>query len=347
MFAGLSAADTPATGCINNGMPSLPFVTLDVFTRTRYLGNPLAVVRIPADASSLPPTKEQKQAIAREFNLAETVFLDENIIYTQHQGDEEEMVGLDIFTPEGELPFAGHPTVGASYYLFTLRQGGDSKRSLALLTKAGRVPVKSLTGGYAVLEVPHEIHLHRERMSVTNDLAGLFPTLSPCDYLPPNCGIPVFSIVKGMTFALCRLTSLEALARVTQSPQRPTPILDAPWDTGLVGALFYVVTNCQRSGDSEVWKLRTRVILGLVEDAATGSASCAVSVYLAQNEHAVSIAADCTLPLKHSFQLTQGVEMGRTSDIGIEVVLKPGGIEVESVGMSGTAVKVMEGTLEY
>lgn len=313
-------------------------MTLDVFTRTRYLGNPLAVVRIPANSLSPPPTKEQKQAIAREFNLSETVFLNENTFCT----DEEEVIGLDIFTPEGELPFAGHPTVGASYYLFTLRQGeSNTKRSLVLLTKAGKVPVESLAGGYATLEVPHEIHLHRERMNVTSDLADLFPTLSPCDYILPNSGIPVFSIVKGMTFALCRLTSLEALARVTQSPRRPMPVLDAPWDTGLVGALFYVITDSQRDHDCQVWKLQTRVILGLVEDAATGSASCAVSVYLAQSAHAISA------PLKHSFQLTQGVEMGRTSDIRIEVVLKSGGIEVESVGLCGTAVKVMEGTLEY
>ena len=75
---------------------SFKFVTLDVFTENRFEGNPLALVHVPADS---PITQEQKQAIAREFNLSETVFL--------HADDGSPERRLDIFVPSTEIPFAG------------------------------------------------------------------------------------------------------------------------------------------------------------------------------------------------------------------------------------------------
>ena len=92
----------------------LSFTTLDVFTSTRFEGNPLAVVRVPA-ALRGAITAAQKQAVAREFNLSETVFLHEPA------GDDDDDDGaatttleMDIFTVDQELPFAGHPTIGTA-----------------------------------------------------------------------------------------------------------------------------------------------------------------------------------------------------------------------------------------
>lgn len=89
-------------------MPRLHFVTLDVFTTTRYLGNPLAVVRIPKDQKQ-HVTSEQMQRVAREFNLSETIFL--------HEGGEEDEGGsgggkipewrVRIFLTHSEITFAG------------------------------------------------------------------------------------------------------------------------------------------------------------------------------------------------------------------------------------------------
>ncbi|KAF8445512.1 hypothetical protein BGX38DRAFT_1094437 [Terfezia claveryi] len=314
-------------------MHTLPFLTLDVFTDTRYLGNPLGVVRIPHGHPS-PPTQEQKQKIAKEFNLSETIFLHENP--ETPTDTEEEVVKIDIFTIDQELPFAGHPTVGAGYYLHTLR--GSRAKRLALMTKAGKIPVRALPGNIAALEVPHNVHLHKAEM-VSTEMMALFPTVSHDDYHGELPCMPVFSIVKGMTFILPRLASVEALGRVTPSPSLATPSLDAPWDQGLVGFFFFVVVEREAVGDMWVWRLRTRMILGLLEDPATGSASCALSAYLALTDGAKRGV------LKHKFQLTQGVEMGRTSTVGVEIVLKEGGKDLESLLMSGTAVKVLEGTL--
>src|SRR5690606_31789612 len=83
----------------------LPYYLLDVFTRDRLNGNPLAVV-LKADELS----GARMQALAREFNLSETVFV-------LAPKNERHTAALRIFTPETELPFAGHPTVGASVLL--------------------------------------------------------------------------------------------------------------------------------------------------------------------------------------------------------------------------------------
>src|SRR5437016_1218889 len=81
------------------------FVTLDVFTSQRFAGNPLAVV---LDAQGLDG--KRMQAVAREFNLSETVFV-------LPPADPAHRAQAHIFTPAAELPFAGHPTVGTAVLL--------------------------------------------------------------------------------------------------------------------------------------------------------------------------------------------------------------------------------------
>src|SRR4051794_2016596 len=103
------------------------FVTLDVFTENRFAGNPLAVVLAPEGLDTAA-----MQAIAREFNLSETVFVGpaEN---SSHRAK------LRIFTPGRELPFAGHPTVGTAV-LLGLLDGGTSERDFVLEETIGLVP---------------------------------------------------------------------------------------------------------------------------------------------------------------------------------------------------------------
>src|SRR5204863_3393502 len=81
------------------------FVTLDVFTDRRFAGNPLAVVLEPEGLDNAA-----MQAIAREFNLSETVFV-------LPPAESRHRARLRIFTPSNELPFAGHPTVGTAVLL--------------------------------------------------------------------------------------------------------------------------------------------------------------------------------------------------------------------------------------
>jgi PhzF family phenazine biosynthesis protein len=96
-------------------MAAVPFKQVDVFTATPYRGNPLAVV---LDGRGLDD--EAMQRFARWTNLSETTFL---LSPTQADAD----YGVRIFTPGGELPFAGHPTLGSCHAW--LENGGVPKRS--------------------------------------------------------------------------------------------------------------------------------------------------------------------------------------------------------------------------
>jgi trans-2,3-dihydro-3-hydroxyanthranilate isomerase len=107
-------------------MMSRRFVTLDVFTGQRFAGNPLAVV---LDAEGLD--SDAMQAIAREFNYPETVFV-LPVTETTHRAR------LRIFTPARELPFAGHPTVGAAVLLGHI-DGSAGEREIVLEEGIGPV----------------------------------------------------------------------------------------------------------------------------------------------------------------------------------------------------------------
>src|SRR5689334_25129405 len=102
------------------------FFTLDVFTRRRYAGNPLAVVLDPdgLDGAAM-------QSIAREFNLSETVFV-------LPPADKAHRAKLRIFTPAAEIPFAGHPTVGTAVLLNRI-DGASGARDIVLEEGVGPV----------------------------------------------------------------------------------------------------------------------------------------------------------------------------------------------------------------
>nr|GAT60645.1 phenazine biosynthesis PhzC/PhzF protein [Mycena chlorophos] len=108
---------------------TLNFHKLDVFTSTPFIGNPLAIVHVPSGSSL---SQESKQLIAREFNLSETIFLHEKT------SSDDSHVVVDIFTTSEELPFAGHPTVGAGFFLLSRY---PDLQTVTLRVRAGDIPV--------------------------------------------------------------------------------------------------------------------------------------------------------------------------------------------------------------
>jgi PhzF family phenazine biosynthesis protein len=286
----------------------LSFATLDVFSSTRYAGNPVAIIEVPASESATL-TQKQKQSIASEFNLSEIVFL-----HLPAEGTSSKERKIDIFTSLAEVPFAGHPTIGTSHYL--LHTTGQDVTTV--ITKAGPIPISVNTDTKNVqAEIPHDFHIH----AIT--------------YKSPLNSIenPVVSIVNGMSFIFVSLPDLEALAsaQVTLHPNTydPSP-LDEGWKNGLIGTMYYVAQGTDEFGRR---MYRTRMF-GSREDPGTGSASSGLACYLASLEGKG--------PFK--FALVQGVEMGRRNEISIEVA--KGEMGIDKVVLSGAAVKVMEGTLE-
>jgi len=298
---------------------SLQYVTIDAFTATRYAGNPVAIIHLP-DPDPTAITQRQKQAIAKEFNLSEIVFLHlAKPTPTSVQFASE--VIIDIFTSYAEVPFAGHPTVGTAFYILHILKLGVS----ALITKAGKIPISINEAGTGVsAEIPHNFHQH----SKTYDDHVLKPKA-------------VVSIVKGMSFIFVQLDDLEALATAhvhgnlnvdTYNPE----ILDDGWKVGLVGTMYLVAQGEEEDGRK---KYRTRMFASR-EDPGTGSASSGLASWLALQEDKGKGEG----PFKYAF--TQGVEMGKKNEIFLEVERTKTGDAIKKVVLSGQGVKVMEGRLE-
>ena len=306
---------------------TLKFVTLDVFTKTPYEGNPLALVKIP---SSVTVTQQQKQTIAREFNLSETVFLH------QQADPKTPEWKIDIFITTAELPFAGHPTIGAAYYALS-QWDGTGKEGGVLVTKSGRIAITEREGGGGVVveaKIAHNVHIHDHTFAT---LSRPLPWVSASEKIAEaERNASLVSIVKGMTFLLVELSSLEELAAVKIGSVEDggfKGLLDQRdgWDAGFVGRYYFVVVG---GGDAGTLSLRTRMLEVSFEDPATGSAACSLASYLALSGRG------------GKFGIEQGVEMGRRSVIGVEVEVSGGGErKVESVKLSGSAVQVMEGSL--
>ena len=292
----------------------LSFTTLDAFTTTRYAGNPVAVIQVPASEKA-NLTQTQKQAIAKEFNLSEIVFL-----HLPAPGSNFDEINIDIFTSMAEVPFAGHPTIGTSHYLLhTL--GKDTK---AVITKAGRIPIAvDEQTKHVKAEVPQAFHLHKKTYaSELNTLQN-----------------PTTSIVKGMSFIFVVLPDLPTLAKANQNlnvdTYDPSP-LDESWQEGLVGTMYLVPQGMDEFGRK---KYRTRMFASR-EDPGTGSASSALGCWLALQESKEAGKG----PFKFTF--TQGVEMGRPNDISVEVTRDEAGTGINKVLLSGPAVETMEGSLQ-
>ncbi|KAF2687934.1 Diaminopimelate epimerase-like protein [Lentithecium fluviatile CBS 122367] len=312
----------------------LDYAIVDVFTHTKYAGNPLAIVRVPK-ACAL--SQEQKQTIAREFNLSETAFLHEKVA-----GSDSEGWTVDIFTVKEELPFAGHPTVGTACFVLSdvARELGENGHVDAMFNlKAGPVQLKyDAAEKTAQAAIPHDVRIHKQTWS-RHELFRFQPRLAEAYHkgeVNVKDQFPIVSIVKGMTFVLVELESLEALQRVGLSGLSLSSKemgLDEGWSRTFVGMYFFIWVGNGSDGEK---RLRTRMIEGTLEDPATGSAASALAAYLSLVEGA---------PYQRLvFTLTQGVEMGRRSDIHIQVLMKEES-GIDKVILGGGAVQVMEGRL--
>ncbi|PNS14291.1 NAP1-binding protein 2 [Sphaceloma murrayae] len=321
---------------------TLNYLTLDVFTQTPLLGNPLAVVLVPSYLSPLL-TQERKQLIAREFNYSETTFLhlpspsSHRSAPSKSDGPDSDSDAhvpewrLDIFLTDAEVPLAGHPIIGTAVHALTNVSGTRRGR---FVTRAGKVELSIDETGYVTAVIPHEEHLHRSDVLPAAEVARLQPALA--SVMGGTWGaIDTLSIVRGMTFVFVEVPDVKALGAVELfSPRLDSARLDEGWNRGQLMFMFYVKMG-QEAG---VVTLRTRMVEGMFEDPATGSASCGLAVLLSMKE-------GLDREGLRKFEMVQAVEMGRRSDIGVDVDVKGG--KIESVALRGTAVEIMKGSLRY
>ena len=282
----------------------MEYVVYDVFTEHAFGGNPLAVI---PDATAL--REDQLQSIAREFNFSETTF-----VYPPERGG---TARVRIFTPTMEVPFAGHPTIGAARALFDLgRAGGDMTLELGV----GPIPV-SVSGRTARFEtrVPLEIWPGPDT-NIISDSVGL-----PVDAIVQDQHAPIIASV-GLPFALAEVRDRKALSDA-QPNSDVFRAFDPHWPASTHYDLLVYVRDAQT-----VHARMFAPLDGIPEDPATGSAAAALTSFLGRLDG-----------WSQGFTIHQGVDMGRPSLIETEVTVEGGAPVV--VAVAGSAVKVMEGRL--
>lgn len=315
--------------------PTLSFAWSNVFTTHPHAGNPLAIVHL----SSNTLTQDQKQTIAREFNLSETVFL-QPPSPSSNDDPKNTVRRLDIFTPFEELPLAGHPVIGTACHIAT---HDPALETATLRTKAGDVTVAFSRGAddvEAEALMPQTLHEHAKGL-----LSRELPTLQPgLGEVQPRTGTawPAVSPTKGVTFVLVELPSFETLGRVSASRGRLQVTLDEGWTPSFVGYYFYYRegdTKSSANGKPREVRLHTRMVeADIGEDPVTGIAACTLAGYLAMEAHR----DDGTREVE--CEIVQGEHMGRAGSPRVNVrVGEDGGLE--STKLRGKAVDIMRGTL--
>lgn len=294
------------------------FVTLDVFTTRRHAGNPLAVV-----LQSEGLDTEAMQAIAREFNLSETVFV-------APPEKPEHRAAVRIFTPGGELPFAGHPTVGTAVWLALADEAeGKPADMLVLEEKVGlvscAVSIKGSHAGHATFtlpRLPEPLTQPVEDAQLAKAL-GLAPADLGFDAHRPSA----FSA--GVAYTMVPVASREAVAkaRVAASFER------AMAATPNGNAFVYCRETAEVGHDYHARMFWPGA--GVVEDPATGSAAAAFAGAI--------MAFDKPGDGDHRLVIEQGYEMGRPSQITLELSVRGGALVSARIG--GSAIVVSEGVL--
>jgi trans-2,3-dihydro-3-hydroxyanthranilate isomerase len=301
----------------NSAHSELEYFVVDVFTETPLKGNGLAVVMNTCDLKT-----ERMQAIAREFNLSETTFVERKALEVERAGG----VRVRIFTTQEELPFAGHPTLGTASVLKMQAPEIVENETVTLALKVGKVPVRferrekgaGLFGEMTQRDPEFGAELNQAEIAplMGLDVGDLDPGLKPQ------------VVSTGNAFAIVVLRNVEALERLRVDQEKATPLLrerGARW--------FYVMAPEPDPNGSEV-RYRARMQFYGGEDPATGSAAgCAISYLVASG----AVQSDVRVHVR------QGVEMGRPSDLFLTAKRKSA--KVSDVRVAGSTVLVAKGRL--
>jgi trans-2,3-dihydro-3-hydroxyanthranilate isomerase len=298
----------------------LEFTTVDVFTDRKFGGNPLAVV---TNAQGL--STEQMQAIAAEFNLAETTFV-------LPPKDAAHTAEVRIFTPKAEMPFAGHPNVGTAF----------------VLARAGESHGRAISGDRLVFEekaglVPLDITREQGTVVAARLAAPQMLTLGdeiPADIVAAICGLEADQIETrthrpiiascGNNFVFAEVKSRAALALAAVRSDllaKHVPMARA------VGVHLYAPAN---EHGVEIQSRMFAPLFGVPEDPATGSANVVLIGLLAHLRPEADLALSKTIG--------QGFDMGRPSIL--EASAEKAGGKVTATHIGGRCVPMLRGTID-
>jgi trans-2,3-dihydro-3-hydroxyanthranilate isomerase len=289
------------------------FHIVDVFSATPFGGNQLAV--LPRAAGITP---EGMQAIAREFNFAETTFV-------LPAADPTETCRVRIFTPKAELPFAGHPTIGTACVLVQGKYvspgaGGD------LILGEGIGPVRvRVSNEAAAIRAKLTLHIKPEQpaFALNKDDVAAAVSLAGSDILEAffaSVGVP-------LCFVHVRSRQLVDAAKIERSVW--SRVMPDPWSN------IYLFAGELANG-SELYVRMFAPALGIEEDPATGSGCAALIGVLAGRDKHADGAFDLSI--------LQGVAMGRRSELLAEATKAKG--ELTSISVAGATSFIAEGDID-
>lgn len=300
-----------------------PFYTTDVFTKTPFGGNQLAVL-----PESTGIAEGVMQAIAREFNLSNTAFV-------LPPRSPDHALALRIFTRSRELQFAGHPTLGTAFIL-------ASNGVIPLEGDVTRVVFEERVG-----DVPVEIHAEGGAPTFTRFISPKLPefgpppppvghiaamlSLAPGDVLDDDKDEPR-AVSCGLPFLFVPLASLDAVRRARFNWEWWQQTLATYW-----APMVFLFSYETEGEDTDIHARMFYAQAGYEEDPGTGAAASALAGYLASSK---AVGDGGT----HRWTVEQGIEMGRPSRMEIEADKLGGRITETRVG--GHCVLVGQGEIE-
>jgi len=289
-------------------MARLKFHILDVFAEQKYAGNQLAVVE-----SFGALDDDAMLDIAREFNFSETTFI---------QAKEPGKKGwpVRIFTPIGEVPFAGHPTLGTAWIIREELAKGEGEE-IVLDLFAGAIPVTFRGDDAEMTQLPPVF-------GTRVDHAGAAKVLG-LDESDIRVDLPVQVVSTGLPFLITPLADLDAVARC-----RVDTKLLHDFVGDLDAKLFFVFTDHAERPENHIRARMFGDYYDIPEDPATGSAAGCLAGYL--KEHAVLGEGEV------SARIEQGFEMGRPSILAISAGGEGGKMLIR---VAGRVFKTAEGFL--
>lgn len=294
----------------------MKFYTLDVFTNKPFSGNQLAVFPHCEELSS-----QKMQNIAKEFNFSETVFV-------FPPSNPQANFDVRIFTPGGEIPFAGHPTIGTAFLLAYLGMVNSTNDTTEIILHegAGNIPVTIYSEYNEVLATelrapnPPEFYHDIPSKSALVEILSLSEADLSDKYTPQavSCGLP---------FLIIPLNSLSALKKAQLNL--------TPWQKTLSNHIAPHVYPCYQIEEFQ-WQVRMFApSLNISEDPATGSAATAFAAYLATYQ-----------PEKDGnwqWFIEQGLEINRPSKIIASA--RKQNHQITQIKVRGESVIITEGIL--
>ena len=308
-------------------MKECAYVRVDVFSKKPFGGNPLAVF---PDATGL--TTKEMQLLAREMNLSETTFV---LPPTKASGADAK---VRIFTPDMEIPYAGHPTIGTFFVLVKdgrlhIREG---KTTVKMEARAGVLPVEIHRSRGAISKVV-TVQKKPEFGDEFDDIELLAKALTTNRKEFDPRRTPPQLVSTGLPWLIVPLRSRKAVQNVTVNPlafkdvvaRLPDNVVDV-----YVTSLDPV--DSRATSHSRGFFMTSGSVL---EDPATGSASGDLGAYLVHRG---------LVNVKRNVKIVneQGFEVGRPSRIEVEIGTSPGG-EIESVRVGGSVVEIMRGVARF